>query len=58
MTEIERHWDRLCIALLTVAGAAPAVALLIFREVEQADAAGRVHSPAESAGTTCGSRSS
>ena len=36
MNEIERHWDRICLMVLTIATAAPAAALLIFRETSQA----------------------
>ena len=35
MNEIERHWDRICLMVLTIATAAPAAALLIFRETSQ-----------------------
>ena len=36
MNEIERHWDRICLMVLAIATAAPAAALLIFRETSQA----------------------
>ena len=40
MTEIERHWDRICLTVLTIAAAVPAAALLIFRETSQAESPG------------------